>query len=77
MSDEILVEPDNQLDVKPDELRGIVEDVRGLRQDAFLAYRDPVPGTYGVTRWEVVTIWISMMVSEAIINQVVESLHRG
>jgi hypothetical protein len=34
MSDAILVQPDNPLDVKPEELRGLVEDVMGLRKDA-------------------------------------------
>ena len=66
-----MVQPDNPLDVKPEELRGLVEDVSGLRQDTFLAYRDYVPGTYGVTWWEVVTIWVGLRVSEAVIEQVV------
>jgi hypothetical protein len=43
MSDAILVQPDNPLDVKPEEVRGLMEDVRGLRQDAFLAYRVAPP----------------------------------
>jgi hypothetical protein len=71
MSDAILVQPDNPLDVKPEEVRGLMEDVRGLRQDAFLAYRDYVPGTYGVTWWEVVTVWVGLRVGEAVIEQVV------
>jgi hypothetical protein len=73
MPDEILVEPQNPVVVKPDELRGFVEDLRGIRQDAFIAYHgDPrVPGRYGVTWWEVVSVWVGLRVSEAVIEQVV------
>ena len=71
MSAEVLVQPDNPLDVRPDKLRGLVEDLRGIGQDAFIAYYAPQPGRYGVTWWEVVTVWVGLRVSEAVIEQVV------
>ncbi len=68
----IWVQPDNPLDVKPEALQGLVEGIHELGQDARVAYHDPKEGTFRVTWWEVVTIWVGAEVGKTSINQIVE-----
>jgi hypothetical protein len=55
VSSTVLVQTDNPLDVRPEELRDLVEGIRELAQESNLAYYDPEEGAFGVTWWEVVT----------------------
>jgi hypothetical protein len=57
--------------VKLEELRDLLEDARGITRGAFIAYRDRRPGEFGVTWWEVVTIWVGLEVSKAVIDRLV------
>lgn len=72
MNSVILVQPDNPRDVKPESLQGLVKDIGELGYDTRLAYHDPKEGAFGVTWWEVVTIWIGAEVGKAAINQLVD-----
>lgn len=71
MTSTILVQPNNPLDVRPEALRDLVEEIKELGHDASLAYYDPKAGTFAVTWWEVVTIWVGAEVGKAAINQIV------
>src|SRR5918993_1816910 len=67
----ILVQSSNPLDVRPEELSTLVDDLQNRGMDARLAYREQKG--YGVTWWEVVLIWAPLYVgtrfAEAAINE--------
>ena len=66
----ILVQPSNPRDVRPEELGSLVDALRDRGMDARIAYLEQ-QGYGVVTWWEVVTIWVGLDVSQAVINQIV------
>ena len=73
----ILLEPQNPLDIRPEEMQSLVDEMRTLDRDydVHIAYYTPPSGaqsTYQVTWWEVLTIWIAAQVGSAAIQQIVQ-----
>ena len=69
MSDPILVQTANPLDVQPEELNDLIDALKSEGLDARRACLEQKG--FGVTWWEVVVIWVGMKTAEAVIDQVV------
>lgn len=69
MSDPVIVQTANPLDVKPEELDGLIDALNDKRLDARRS-RVEQRG-HGVTWWEVVLIWVAARSAEAVIDRVV------
>jgi hypothetical protein len=69
MSDPVIVQTANPLDVKLEDLDGLISALEEEGLDARRAYVEQ--RGYGVTWWEVLLIWVSARSAEAVIDQVV------
>ncbi len=67
--DPVIVQTANPLDVRPEELDGLVSNLRNEGLDARPAYVEQ--RDYAVTWWEVVLIWLAARTGEAVIDAVV------
>ena len=69
----IIIEPKNPLDVKPEDLQGLAEDIRSLYPDYDIKIEEGrgYKG-YALTWWECVLIWVAFRASEALIDQIVK-----
>jgi hypothetical protein len=69
---EVIIRPHNPLDIREEELEPILEE---LRQDGFNAqlYLRPLQG-YGVTWWEVLTIWLLAPSRDALVGDAVNAV---
>ncbi len=56
----ILLEAQNPLDLTAEELEDLAQSLRALdsANDVHIVDKDPHPGVYGVTWWEVLRIWL-------------------
>lgn len=69
MSDRVIVQTANPLDVRPEELDDLIDALKDDGLDARRGYLEQKG--YGVTWWEVVLIWVGTRAAEAVINHVV------
>jgi len=69
VSDPVIVQTANPLDVKMEDLDGLISALEDEGLDARRAYVEQ--RGYGVTWWEVVLIWVSARSAEAVIDRVV------
>jgi hypothetical protein len=71
VNDPVIVQTANPLDVKPEDLDGLISALEDEGLDAQRAYVEQ--RGYGVTWWEVVLIWVAARSAEAVIDRVVGS----
>jgi hypothetical protein len=69
VSDPVIVQTANPLDVKPEDLDGLASALEDEGLDVRRAYVEQ--RGFGVTWWEVVLIWVSARSAEAVIDRVV------
>jgi hypothetical protein len=69
VSDPVIVQTANPLDLRPEELDGLITTLRDEGLDARRKYLEQKG--FGVTWWEVVLFWLAARTGEAVVNQVV------
>jgi hypothetical protein len=69
VNDPVIVQSANPLDVKPEELDGLIDALKDDGLDARRTYLEQKG--FGVTWWEVVLIWVAARSAETVIDRVV------
>jgi hypothetical protein len=67
---DIIIEPANPLDLRPEDLAGLATALRGIDPpvDVRIGYREQ--RGYGVTWWEVLFIWVGKEVADNLLKEV-------
>jgi hypothetical protein len=67
---DILIEPQNPLDLRPEGLTDLVDAIREIDPTFEIRFAAHGQRGYGVTFWEVIFIWIGGKVAETTVNRI-------